>query len=194
MTRLKEKIQDPPIHERRLEFKTYPLEDGNIICEGWLRDERFVTGQGWGGHTIKPGLIHWIGVRLLLGGNPLTILDAEAEMPHVPNEECREARDSVEKVIGLVITTGFSDSVRERIGSVKGCSHMMHLILAMGPAALHGHWTRQSQKPMLVPDPDTQSAKLELQINSCMLWREDGPLIRKVRKAYEQQKVIEEKE
>ena len=42
MTRLKDLIQGTPVHERRLHFRTYPLNDERLIVEGWLRDERFV--------------------------------------------------------------------------------------------------------------------------------------------------------
>ena len=44
MIRLKDLIRESPVHERRLEFRTYPLEDDRLIVEGWLRDERLMQG------------------------------------------------------------------------------------------------------------------------------------------------------
>jgi len=42
MATLKELIKGAPVHERKLELRSYPLEDGRLIVEGWLRDERLV--------------------------------------------------------------------------------------------------------------------------------------------------------
>ena len=58
MTPLKELIQDAPVHERKLELRSYPLEDGRIIVEGWLRDERLVDGFHWNGLPREPGVVH----------------------------------------------------------------------------------------------------------------------------------------
>ena len=88
MSRLKDLIREAPVHERRLTFKTYPLENDRVIVEGWLRDERFAAGFHWNGQSRPPGVVHWMCVRLLVGGWPLSILDAEAEMPGVPHELC----------------------------------------------------------------------------------------------------------
>jgi len=183
MSRLKELIQKAPVHERRLEFKTYPLEDDRVIVEGWLRDERLTTGYHWDARIREPGVVHHLCVRLLVGGTPLSIQDAEAEMPVVPHPLCPTTQDALEKITGLPIVTGFSDRVRELIGGIEGCSHIMHLVIAMGPAALHGYWTQQSTKPPAAPRSADRDPRLDYVINSCRLWREDGPLIQRVRAA-----------
>ena len=181
MNSLKDRIREAPVHERKLDIRTYPLENDRVIVEGWLRDERMVTGYNRDGRPRPPGVVHWMCVRLLLGGRPITILEAEAEMPTIPNPLCPTVADSVKKVIGLPIVSGFSDQVRKKLYGVEGCSHLMHLILAMGPAGLHGYWTNQARKPHSVPGSFEETPNLEYLINSCRLWREDGPLVRQLR-------------
>ena len=90
---LREKTNVNPLHSRSLDLKTYPLDEDRTIVEGWLKDERFKRGYALDGQVRKEGLVHHMVVRLLVGGMPPTILDAEAEMPHVPHELCHSTID-----------------------------------------------------------------------------------------------------
>ncbi len=188
MTRLKDLIQGAPVHERRLEFRTYPLEDERLIVEGWLRDERLVPGYHWDGATSPTGVIHWMCVRLLVGGWPITILDAEAEMPDIPHELCPTTLESVKKIVGLSIVSGYSEEVHRRLGGVQGCAHLTHLIVTMGPAVLHGYWTQISRQRRPIPKSLDEFPGLANLINSCKLWKEDGPFMQMIQTELEKQK------
>ncbi|MBK5100551.1 MAG: DUF2889 domain-containing protein [Desulfobacteraceae bacterium] len=183
MSRLKDLIKEAPVHERRLELRTYPVEEDQLIVEGWLRDDRLVPGYHWDGRPRPSGVVHWICVRLLVGGWPLSILDAEAEMPSVPHELCPTTLESVKKIVGLSIVSGYSEEVRNRLGGIKGCTHLTHLVLTMGPAAIHGYWTQRSRECRPVPRLIEEFPGLDAVINSCKLWREDGPLVKMVQDA-----------
>jgi hypothetical protein len=164
MTRLKDLIQNVPVHERRLEFRAYPLEDERLIVEGWLRDERLVPGYHWNGESRPTGVVHWMCVRLLVGGWPVTILDAEAEMPNIPHELCPTTLESVKRIVGLSIVSG-----------------------TMGPAVLHGYWTQRSRQRRPIPRSLDEFTGLANLINSCKLWKEDGPFMQMIQEALEKQ-------
>jgi len=183
MKRLKDLIHTPPVHERRLELRAYAVENDQLIVEGWLKDDRFVSRYQLDGSLSPPGKIHRICVRMLMGGWPLSILDAEAEMPVVPHEECPDTQETVKALIGLTITHGYGDRVLERIGGVKGCAHMVQLIISMGNTALHGYWSHQLQQPLQLTDTPEEMPGLDYVVDSCMLWKKDGPLIQKIQKA-----------
>jgi hypothetical protein len=187
MSRLKDLIQTDPVHERHLEFRTYPLEDERMIIEGWLRDERLVPGYHWNGKSRPTGVVHWMCVRLLVGGWPVTILDAEAEMPDIPHELCPTTLESVKRIVGLSIVSGYSEEVHRRLGGVQGCAHLTHLIVTMGPAALHGYWTQISRQRRPIPRSLDEFLGLPQLINSCKLWREDGPFMQMIQEAMETQ-------
>jgi len=178
MTSIKDLIDDTAVHERKIEMHTYPMKDDRLIVEGCLRDERLVPGYHWDGRPRSPGVVHWMCVRLLVGGWPLTILDAEAEMKTVPHELCPTTADSVKRLIGLSIVSGFTGKVRKSLGGIQGCSHLMHLVLSMGPAALHGYWSQHSRTPRPLPCSLDELPELTALVNSCKLWREDGPLMK----------------
>jgi Protein of unknown function (DUF2889) len=185
VTRLKDLIRNTPVHERRIEFRTYPLEDDRLIIEGWLRDERLVPGYHWNGELRPTGVVHWMCVRLLVGGWPVTILDAEAEMPDIPHELCPTTLESVKRIVGLSIVSGYSEEVHRRLGGVQGCAHLTYLIVTMGPAALHGYWTQESRRRRPVPRSLDAFQGLTTLVNSCRLWKEDGPMMQMIRTTLE---------
>ena len=185
MSRLKELISGPPVHERRLEIRTYPAEEGRVVVEGWLRDERLVDGYHWNGGIRPAGIVHHMCVRMLVGGLPLTILDAEAEMPGTPHEMCPTTAETVQKIVGLPIVSGYSEEVRRRLGGTAGCTHLTHLIVVMGPAALHGFWTQASTREHKPPKSWDDWLGKDYVINSCQLWAEDGPLMKMAKEFFD---------
>jgi len=186
MSQLKQMIQGATVHERKIEIRTYPAGPQQIIVEGWLKDDRRVGGFHWDGRPRPPGVVHRLGIRLLVGGWPLTIQEAEAEMVEIPHELCRTLEESLKKTIGLTIASGFTDQVRRLLGGLEGCSHLTHLLLAMAPAILHGYWTQHSRKPRPVPKSMDEVQGLSILVNSCQLWKENGPLIQLVQETIDQ--------
>jgi len=180
MSRLKDMIRDTPVHERRLELRSFPIGDDRLIVEGSLRDDRLIQGYHWDGKPRQPGVVHLMRVRLLVGGQPLTILDAEAEMPQIPHELCPTTLESIKKIVGLTIVHGYSEQVNALLGGVNGCNHLTHLVLVLGTAALHGYWTHKSREPRPAPHSLDEVGGLPNMINSCKLWAENGPLMQKL--------------
>lgn len=169
------------IHQRVLDLSTYALEDGNVVVEGSLRDERFRPIYDLSGQKREEGVVHRMVIRLLVGGVPLRILDAEAEMPHVPLPLCVTTRESVKKIVGLKIKSGFGEKVHKLIGGVKGCAHLTHLLTVMVQEALHGYWTHKMRKPEPPPGSLEEIEGLSYLLNSCSLWREDGPIMQEIK-------------
>jgi len=106
MTSLKDKITGEAVHSRLLTLRSYPAREGNIIVEGALRDERYRAVFELSGKKREPGVIHDLVIRLLVGGAPFRILEAEAEMLRVPRELCVETRESIRAVVGIEIRKG----------------------------------------------------------------------------------------
>ena len=169
------------IHQRVLDLSTYAVDDEKVVVEGSLRDERFQPIYELSGQKREAGVIHHMVIRLLVGGAPLRILDAEAEMPHVPLPLCVTTRESVKKIIGLKIKSGFGEKVHKLIGGVEGCAHLTHLLTVMVQEALHGYWTHKMRKPGTPPRSLKEIDGLSYLLNSCSLWREDGPIVQEIK-------------
>jgi hypothetical protein len=188
MSSLKDRINGEPIHRRLLSLRAYPVGEGEIVVEGSLKDERFQAIYDLSGDRRDEGVIHDLLIRLLVGGVPLKILDAEAEMPHVPRERCRETQESIKRIIGFEIRSGFGERVHKLIGGVKGCAHLTHLLIVLVQEALHGYWTHKMRRPEPPPQSLEDIDGLDYLINSCRLWRENGPLVKEIRAFIEEEK------
>ena len=169
------------IHRRVLELSTYALDEERVVVEGSLRDERFRPVYELSGRKRDPGVIHHMIIRVLVGGSPLRILDAEAEMPQVPLALCPTTRETVEKIIGLKIKSGFGEKVHKLIGGVKGCAHLTHLLVVMVQEALHGYWTHKMKRPGPSPASVEEIDGLPYLLNSCSMWRKDGPIMQEIK-------------
>lgn len=166
-----EELKGEKVHTRSIRIETYSVDRERVIVEGVLEDTRFQPIYTIAKRRRDAGKIHGMVVRMLLGGMPTEILDADAEMPTVPMEICRQAVDSVKKLVGMPIVYGFSKAVKDRMTSTEGCNHLTSLILTMGSAAVQGMAAHRG----LVPVPaEAREMMLEYVKNSCCVWREEG--------------------
>ena len=188
MSRLRDLIQNGAVHRRKIEIQTYPAQEDQIIVEGLLEDKQMVHGYRWDGQPRSPGIVHHICATLLVGDWPLTIMDAEAEMTSVPHDLCPTTLDTVNRLVGLQIVSGYSEKIRDLIGGTQSCAHLVHLLTVMGPAALHGYWTHLCRNPRPFPTSLEEVSNLNAVINTCRLWREDGPLVQNIKEALQKKR------
>ncbi len=169
------------VHSRDIGISTFEAGDDRIIVEGHLVESRLKDYYLFTGEKKEAGVLHHMIVRLLIEGPKLIIREVEVEMPGVPREGCSELSGSLADIVGLSISSGFTGKVKSIAGGVKGCFHLMSLLLAMAPAAVQGYWSFKASRPMS-PNPVPASEQIKLfPVNSCRVWREDGPLMRRIR-------------
>ena len=125
-------------------------------------------------------------VRLLVDTNTFTIEDVEAEMVQTPRDECLELRESLEVIRGERIVRGFSGRMRELLGGTRGCTHLLALLLDMGPAALQGIFSNRARNPIdmssLLADPSRTEFFLATLLDTCRVWRKGGPAMKRLRR------------
>lgn len=174
------------IHSRNISVNTYESNDGGLIIEGTLTDERFSPFViYYTNETRDGGIIHSLLVRMKLSVPALKIIDIEVEMPVVPLVGCEEIRGTFARLKGHEIKPGFSALVKELFGKTQGCLHLNNLILVMGSAAVQGMWTHFSKKREQRKSRLTKENS-QMLFNSCWMWREDGPLAQHVRDRLEE--------
>jgi len=178
-----DKTRQIKVHTRKIDMATYEYDNKSIVVEGTLHDERLVDVFRPTGEQVKAGPIHHMVIRMQVGGPQLIIEDIDVEIETAPNELCQEALDSLRPVIGLPIVSGFTSRIKELVGGVRGCAHLVALLSAMAPAAVQGAWTAMSRKPV---DPKYLPTAIERIKNTCMLWRTDGPFMRQYEEKFSQ--------
>lgn len=99
------------IHTRDIQLATYPHTDSRVIVHGILKDWRYIKVFDITGKVLEPGVIHHMDVKLPINSDPLMIEDVQAQMLHVPMSECSTTLDTIEKLKGIKIESGFSKNI-----------------------------------------------------------------------------------
>lgn len=169
------------IHSRDIVMSTYDAGENAIIVEGELMEKRLQEYYLMSGEKRPSGVLHNMIIRFIAEGPELVIRDIEVEMPGIPREECAELVDSLKPAVGLSISSGFTRKVKELAGGTKGCHHLLTLLLSMAPAAVQGYWTSRASRPVSTDRKARRSHLKYMPLNSCRVWREDGPLVKRIR-------------
>jgi len=188
MSRLMQMAADKA-HERTITIATYPAGDDKVIVEGRLVDRRLKDYYLVTGEKRPAGDIHHMIIRLLVEIAGFTIEDVEVELAAVPRDECNDVLETLDVIKGEKITKGFSDRMKSLLGGTKSCTHLLTLLIAMGPAALQGVFSSRAQKPMemasFISDPGRARFFMKTLLNTCLVWREDGPAMKRLRETIE---------
>ncbi len=171
------------IHTRDIQLATYPHTDSRVIVHGVLKDERYIRIFDVTGAVIEPGIIHHMDVKLLIKPDPLTIEDAKVQMIQVPMTECTTTLDTIEKLKGLEIKSGFSKNIRDIMGGKKGCTHLCQLVIVMGQEIVHGWLTQKRKDKSSIPKDLDHFSEKNFLIDSCRLWTRKGPKMKSLEQA-----------
>jgi len=170
------------IHTRKMDMAIFSLGSGKIVVEGVLIDERRFKSHLMTGETKPPGILHHMIVRMVVAGPELVIEDIEVDMPQTPRKECQATATSLQPLIGISITAGFTNRVKTAVSGPAGCSHLVGLLLAMGSAAVQGFWSEVVRKPYNPADYSKQA--MDVVLDTCHVWRSDGPTVKEYREKF----------
>ena len=164
------------VHTREISIRTSDLGNHDILVEGSLIDHRYRPRSGE--TSEESALVHHMVIQLRVKGPGMLIEQAEATMPYHPREECPEVLPWIRKLEGLEIAPGYSMKVKKVIGGVKGCAHLTSLVIAMGESAVQGYWAAYVAERRKIGLREQTIRKF---INTCHLWKEDGPIVKELR-------------
>ena len=175
----------PPVERTHSQTRTmtcacYRRTDGMWDAEGHLTDVAgYAFENEWRG-TIEPGTpIHDMWVRLTLDRN-VEIREVEVKMDGTPYAVCPGIEAAFQKLVGERIGGGWNRRLRELLGGVQGCIHVVDLLR---PVATVGFKTVNREKRAVAqaagevgeaPVDDRQP----YHVNSCHALASDGPIVR----------------
>lgn len=164
------------VHTRSINITTYLTGEDSIMVEGVLKDDRLCrTYLLSTGKEIEPGVVHHFTIRLFISGPGLVIDGVEVDMSHAPREDCLQTKDSLKPLVGRAIASGFTQWVKKNLGGPKGCSHLNALVISMASAAIQGFWSARTSRKLDLKKA-TSGMSAQFLIDTCWVWRSDGPL------------------
>jgi hypothetical protein len=173
----------PPIIDRSL------LHTRTIVCEGFARDDGLWDIDGWltdvksydvdnidrGG--IPAGEpVHGMGLRMTIDMD-LVIRDIVAVSDHTPFRMCAAITPAFRSLIGVSLAKGFNRAVRERLGGIKGCVHLVDLL---GPMATVAYQTLDEPNYRRWQEAAAHGEPAEpIFVNACHAWADTGELVKR---------------
>ncbi len=126
--------------------------------------------------------LHGLEVEMVVSVWEGEIKEISGAFPTWPMEECKQGIASLDELVGTRVKPGFSEIVKKTVGSIRGCSHLAALVMNMGNVCVQG---RGAYLRKHVPDNATRDRAMAGQakelglLDSCVAWREDGPIVRR---------------
>ncbi len=161
-----------PLATRSINIRSFEGREGHIVTEGSLQDDRHINFNGFSGEVITSGRFHTILARVEIDPESMKIEHIDVELQDAPYDACRELQQVYDQLVGLHIESGFTRAVLQKVGGTKGCAHLTHLIITMGPAIVQAAFTYQTRvETTTVP---TKEQVRDYFVDSCYVWRADG--------------------
>ncbi|MFC7332692.1 DUF2889 domain-containing protein [Rhodocista pekingensis] len=168
-----------PIHTRTVTCRGYRRTDGLWDIEGHLVDTKsYAFDNAWRGR-LEPGMpVHEMWVRLTVDDG-MQVRAVEVTTDASPFEVCPAIAPDFQRLVGLRIASGWTQAVKERLGGVKGCTHLVELL---GPVATTAFQTIYPYLSRLAPErppgAETAPRRRPPLLDTCHAFASDGPVVK----------------
>jgi hypothetical protein len=170
-----------PIHTRQVICHGFRRADGLWDIEGHLTDTKtYEFDTQYRGHVPAGEPVHEMWIRLTLD-DELVIRDVEAAMDHNPFPTCPAVTPNFARLKGLSIKPGFHAKLRDLLGGVEGCTHLVEM---MGPVATTAFQTIYPYRERLRKergDPPSRAAGARPRLlDTCHSFSSQGPIVKQL--------------
>jgi hypothetical protein len=171
------------VHTRSIVCRSFRRLDGLVDIDGRFIDTRsFAYDNHFRGHCDAGDALHNMQLRLTLN-SARQIEAVQSAMPSTPYTICPQVNANFQRLVGLSMARGFRKAMRERIGGVEGCTHVVALLDAMAAAAVQtfASSNRAPRADGTLPAKTVQVFSLDALIGSCHSYHPDSPVVAQMR-------------
>ncbi len=172
---LPDPVEREQIHTRTIVCQGFRRSDGLWDIEASLQDVRTygVDNEFRSGRIEAGEPVHGMSLRVTLDVE-FVIHDLEAVSDFVPEAVCKKVPGRMKELIGLQIRSGWMKEVRERVGGVLGCTHLIELLGPIGTTAYQTMYREVEAHNQTKPVADKPRV-----IDSCAAWASDGEKVKR---------------
>lgn len=158
------------LHTRTIVLEGYRRADGLFDVEARLTDTKSYGFANEDRGRIEPGEpLHGMLMRLTIDAE-MRVVACEANTEHAPYAICPAITPNFAALAGLRIGPGWMRAVRERVGGVKGCTHLVELLGPMATVAFQTLVVLRREAPV----DETRPPAL---LNTCHAYAADSPVV-----------------
>jgi hypothetical protein len=173
---LSKPVRRQHLHTREIVCRGYKRDDGLWDIEAGLTDTKTYAFDNIDRGVISAGEpLHGMFIRLTVDDS-LTVMDIETVSDLTPFAVCPAAASAYASLKGLRMGRGWREAVRERVGGVKGCTHLTDLLV--GPlltATIHTVNAAREKLSHAGTDGKTRPPLLE----TCQAFATSSPVVKR---------------
>ena len=169
----------PPVprtlkHTRTIVCQGFERADDLWDIEGHLTDVKTYThSRRDGGQPRAPGeLVHDMWLRLTIDLD-LKVHDVAASTDASPYPHCGAITPNFERLKGATIGPGWRKKTLELLGGIKGCTHLVELLMPLGTTAFQA--TGRARDARRADKPSTRKP---YQLNACHVYKDDSEAVK----------------
>ena len=163
------------LHTRRYHFEGFERADGLWDIEGRMIDVKtYGFDNSFRGRIVPGTPLHDMIIRLTVDTD-FVVRDIEASTDWAPYQMCGDITPNFKRMIGTKVSLGWRTAIRQNLGGVEGCTHLVEMLGAMATVAFQTIYPKIAAK-LENPNP----AKKPGMIDSCHAYRSDGEIVKRI--------------
>ncbi|MEX0617873.1 MAG: DUF2889 domain-containing protein, partial [Pseudohongiellaceae bacterium] len=124
------------IHTRSITFRGYEREGGLWDIEAHMTDTKtYAFENKWRGAVAVGEPLHEMLVRLSIDDS-FVIREVEVATDNSPFQMCPDIAPKYQSLVGVTLGPGWRRAIRERVGGIRGCTHLTELLYPMATVAI----------------------------------------------------------
>ena len=174
------------LHTRNITCLCFHRDDGLWEIEGRLTDRKDYSFENENRGEVDAGEpVHDMWLRVTLNDN-LFITNVEASTDASPYTICPEITKNFSLLKGLTIGPGWRKAVKNKVGGIHGCTHLVELL---GPIATTAYQTIFSEKAQTFKKYKSPQSKTKMVseeerykprlLNTCHAFGESSSVVKK---------------
>ena len=172
---LSQPVEREHLHTRNMEFHGYRRADGLWDIDARLTDVKtYDFPNEFRGVIEANEPLHDMWLRVTIDED-FIVHDIEAVTDGAPFRACPAITPNFKKMIGVKMRSGWRKAVRERLGGIEGCTHLVEALGAFATVAY------QTLYPTLAKKKRKHRPRIGKPplIDSCHAFRSDGDVVKK---------------
>jgi hypothetical protein len=163
------------LHTREVAFTGYERDDGLFDIEGHLVDTKTYSFPNKDRGEIQAGEpIHTMRLRLTVD-ETMTVREVEAVIDDSPFNMCTTITSAFKVLEGMQIGPGWNRRVKEKLGGVKGCTHLVEMLGPIATATYQTLYPALKRRRENLPEEERDKPSL---IDGCHAMDSSGPLVK----------------
>ena len=165
------------IHTRAIDYRGYQREDNLWDIEAHMTDiKTYPIRNNWRGQLEVGEPLHEMLIRITID-NKFCIQDIWARTENSPFKICPDIADAYKNLIGIKMGPGWRKAIRQKVGGVRGCTHLTELLFPMATVAMQTIWPLLS-KNTKEKKSDKSPDRAPIVLNTCHAWDSKSPVVK----------------